>query len=153
MAYGVNASIAVQMGLGEDYTPILENCPYEIPNGQLLRGIITQGGVFDFTDMSDTPYLLTGVEEQFLGVSYDEDPDLWTEASAQLRVNNNLPPHLLITPEDFEMVPRSLSDSYGKALKEAGVDATVFAVPDTDFFTLLIHPDVTEAIMDFMSEF
>jgi acetyl esterase/lipase len=153
MAYGVNAVIAVEMGLGQDAAAYLSNCAYQLPEGQVLRGIITQAGVFDFTDLSDAPYLATGIEEQFLGVSYDDNPDLWTEVSVQQRVNEGLPPHLLITPEDFEMVPKSLSETYAAALSKVDVDATVFAVPETDFFTILVHPETTAAIQTFMGEF
>ena len=98
------------------------------------------------------PAVATGVEEKYLGVSYDENPDLWMEASVQQRVNSSLPSHLLITPEDFEMIPESVSEAYVAALDEVDVDATFGVVPDADFMSLLVHPKVTEAIQAFMDE-
>lgn len=76
----------------------------------------------------DERELLRDVLMAFVGKSYDEDPDIWHEASPLFHVSPDDGPFFIIHGSDDMIVPLEQSTSLVEALKKAGVEVELVII-------------------------
>ena len=80
---------------------------------------------------------------QFIGATFEENPDAYRRASPVTHVSKHAPPTLLIHGEDDRVVPIRHSKTMHAALRAAGADSTLVVVRNAGhgFRGRLIQPD------------
>jgi dipeptidyl aminopeptidase/acylaminoacyl peptidase len=77
------------------------------------------------TDYAQTQPLVTG----FIGHSYDENPELYREASPVSYLSSSCPPTLILHGTSDTLVPVSQSDTLKSRLDALGVPCEYYRVP------------------------
>ena len=90
-------------------------------NPQAIKGIISLYGMHDLTMTIQREHPFT---QQFIGKTFEEDPDTYLEASPIHHVDKNDPPILLIHGSLDGSVSVKNSDALAEKLKLAGVPCT-----------------------------
>ena len=86
-----------------------------------FKGVISLYGIHDLTLQAQRGHPFT---EQFIGSTYEENPDAYRDASPVHHVDENDPPVLLIHGSLDGSVPVANSDALAARLDEAGVPCT-----------------------------
>jgi len=108
--------LALLLGYGGDEAVFNQDCE-QGPNSN-VKAIVDFYGPVDLT----TPYSITTEQVQrFMGVSYDENPDLYKLASPSTFITSDDPPTLIFHGTIDSLVPVSQSDSLASWLQQAGV--------------------------------
>jgi dipeptidyl aminopeptidase/acylaminoacyl peptidase len=88
-----------------------------------VQAVVACFAPVDLSDDGDP----TSAVRQLMGGAQDENPRLWSNASASTHISPNDPPVLLIHGDRDETVPLFVSERYFDQLKNAGVE-TQFVV-------------------------
>lgn len=119
-----------------------------------VKAIINIDGILDFSDPAesgkDKDPAKPSAATRWLGSTYNEDPDLWLEASPLIYAGEHSPATLFINSS----VPRFHAgrDEYIRILDNFGIRSTVFTIHDSPHSFWLFHPwfDITvEQILTF----
>jgi Tol biopolymer transport system component len=146
--WGGNAAI---LGLVDDPTSFLQECPYTLSDTDPVRAVITLAGVFDYSKESD---FFPGFIEAITGYMEgrpDKVPENWAEASAITWVQGDHPPFLLIHGTADTNVSPSQSEVFAAALVEVGMDAELYLLPGVNHSTSVNHPNVLEKMDSYLT--
>ena len=114
-----------------------------------VKAIIDIDGILDFTDPNesgkDNDPNKPSAGKQWLGASYQKDPELWIEASPLTYIGESTPPMLFIN----SALPRFHAgrDSAIVILDQYGVYYEVHTIPDTPHPFWLFHPWFEPTVM------
>ncbi|SNS81409.1 prolyl oligopeptidase family serine peptidase [Rhodococcoides kyotonense] len=97
--------------------------------------VVTQAGVLDLVAGPATGAVNPAVRD-LLGVSFEDDPELYRAASPLYRVPTGVPVHCIHGALDVQ-VPVALSERYVAAAVDAGDDASLSVVEGEDHFDFL----------------
>ncbi len=86
-----------------------------------VQAVAAFAGSFDFSALQSD-----GLIENFLGASYDENPELWAKASPSTYVGPESAPFLFLHGTNDQGVPYKQSVNMMNALEAAGVSAELF---------------------------
>ncbi len=86
-----------------------------------VQAVAAFAGLFDFPALRSDFFI-----EDFLGASYEENPELWAKASPSTYVGPESAPFLFLHGTDDRAVPYQQSVDMMNALKAAGVSAEIF---------------------------
>lgn len=89
---------------------------------------------------------------RFLGVTYPEDPELWTLASPMSHVSRDSAPFLFLHGTHDGVVPYRQSEAMLEKLRNAGVEAEIFTAEGAPH-TFYSHPHWFEPTLKRMGEF
>lgn len=120
---------AAMVGMADPLDEWLEGCPYELPAGPLVQGVISFYGVLDFTDPA-WHLFHHEVFVTYFGVAQEDAPELWTTASPVTWIDADDPPALLIHHDEDFTVPVALSTNFAAAMETAGVEVTLYVIED-----------------------
>ncbi len=145
-------TLAAFIATVDDPGIFMGDCPHPLPEGDLIRGVVSVDGFFDWSFLSpgDSPL----VEEiyEYFGPS-NERLNKMAEASPNTWVDGNEPPFLLIHGEDNEVVGSEQSEMFAAQLTEAGVNVELLVksgmIYDHDFLTT--STKVTIPIKEFLT--
>ena len=90
--------------------------------------------------------------EDFLGASYEENPELWAKASPSTYVGPESAPFLFLHGTDDQSVPYWQSVDMMDALKAAGVSAEIFTAEGADH-PFFLGPPWDQPTLEAMEEF
>jgi len=93
-----------------------------------VRAVVSLYGPMDLTLYASDP-VGESVVADFLGATYEEDPELWREASPISWVSPDAPPFLLIHGTADTVVPVEHSVAMAQALEVAGAEAELLLIP------------------------
>jgi pectinesterase len=119
-----------------------------------VKAIINIDGILDFSDPAesgkDTDPAKPSAATRWLGATFRDNPDLWTEASPLTYAGRQSPPTLFIN----SAIPRFHAgrDGYIRILDRHGISSFVHTIPDSPHSFWLFHPwfDITvEQILKF----
>lgn len=83
------------------------------------------------------------------GVTSDQNPDLYRQASPYFHVKPGLPPFLIIHGDKDESVPLEQSLMFMEALKKANVPVEILVVKGAGHAVNVLRPDIMETILNF----
>ena len=113
-----------------------------------VQAIVAMDGVFDFTDPEERgkdydPQKLSSAG-LWLGVSYQDNPNKWVEASPRFYAGKDTPPILFINSSR----PRSHQsrESMIRVLDQFGIYSEVHLIPNTPHPFWLFHPWFEETV-------
>ncbi len=147
----MGGGIAALLGLIDDPTPFLEECPHTLPETDRVRAVITQAGVFDYTEEGD---FFEGYIESisgFMGGTAEQVPENWAAASAITWVKGDEPPFLLVHGEADTNVAPHQSEKFASALEEAGVDVELVLLLGINHYTSVTDRRVFEAMASYLA--
>lgn len=110
-----------------------------------LRAVVAGGLPADLTRFDNA------VVRRFLGVAYDQQPDLWVEASPARRVHPGAPPFFLYHGREDRIVPSSQAHYMAEALEAAGVPHELFSPAGGHIETFLDDAAVTRRVLRFLA--
>jgi TolB protein len=145
--WGGNAAI---LGLVDDPTPFLEDCPHGLPETGRVQAVIALAGVFDYSEEGDFFYGFIGSISDFMGGTPDESPESWAEASAITWVNGDEPHFLLIHGTGDTNVFPHQSEKFAVVLEEAGVDVELVLVPNVNHRGIVRNTQAFEAVESYL---
>lgn len=114
-----------------------------------VHAIIDIDGILDFTDPNesgkDNNPNKPSAGKQWLGASYQDDPELWIEASPLTYIGENTPPMLFIN----SALPRFHAgrDSAIAIMDKYGIYSEVHTIPNTPHPFWLFHPWFVPTVM------
>lgn len=111
-----------------------------------LRAVVVGGLPADLTQFDNL------VVRRFLGVAFDERPDLWAEASPAQRVHPGAPPFFLYHGRDDRLVPASQSRRMAEMLAAAGVPHELFTPEGGHIETFRDDAAVTRRVLRFLAQ-
>ncbi len=130
----------------------LAPAPGECRGGVQVAAVVSLYGPMDLTLYADDPDAAPVVAD-FLGATYQEDPELWRRASPITWVRPGAPPFLLIHGEADTVVPVEHSLAMARALRAAGDEAEVMLVPGAGHEFHVLPGEDSLAARDRMEEF
>jgi len=98
--------------------------PSDVTTAPTVDMVVGFYGIYDlrvFANIDAPPSVV-----QFLGGTFDEQPEAYVKASPAAYLGENTPPHLLLHGTADEIIEYRASTSYHKQLREAGVTADLF---------------------------
>ncbi len=147
----MGGGIVALLGLIDDPTPFLEECPHTLPETDRVRAVIAQAGVFDYSEEGD---FFEGYVESigtFMGGTPEQVPENWAAASAITWVKGDEPPFLLVHGEADTNVAPHQSEKFAAALEEAGVDVELVLLPGINHYTSVTDRKVFEAMASYLA--
>ena len=125
-------NLAAMLGVVDDPTPYMEDCPHDLPEENWIQGIATFTGIFDFTNDVYGRYAEREHYVAYLGGELDEVPEIWREASPINWVDGSDASFLLIHGSSSgERIDSGESTRFWNTLQEAGVEAQL-SIVDTN---------------------
>ncbi|MCP4541617.1 MAG: alpha/beta hydrolase [Chloroflexi bacterium] len=115
-------TLVTMLGVVDDPAPFMEGCPHTLPEGNLVRGVATFTGVFDYVRAADFSSGLYHYIVDYLGGEADEIPDIWAEASPATWVDGSEPPFILVDGASDGNISPNESTEFATTLEQAGVD-------------------------------
>lgn len=146
--WGGNAAL---LGLVDDPTPFLEECPNTLPATDRVRAVITLAGVFDYSQEQDFFAGFIESIQGFMGGTADEVPENWAAASAITWVQGDEPPFLLVHGKSDTNVAAHQSEAFATALEGAGADVELVVLPGVNHHTSVTDPRVFEAMASYLA--
>jgi acetyl esterase/lipase len=96
-----------------------------------LAAVIPLYGRFDFIDRSDVMpdkrQLINFLSSKVMPHSYEEDPELWDQASPIAQVGPHAPPVLVLHGTHDSVIPLAEAEAFVAALRRVSAQAVVFA--------------------------
>ncbi len=123
----VGGSLAALLGALDDSQQYVEGCDYALPKGQRLRGVVAFYPVTNFALAAYGSFFV-----RYFGVTTEEAPALWAEASPLRWIDGSEPPFLVIHGSWDVRVPLSESRNLVEALQAHGVEADLVVMPQAD---------------------
>jgi len=124
---GFFGGLAAFLGTLDDPEQFMAECAYELPDGDLINGVVSVEGFFDYS------IWIPGSQEGGEFYAYFGDPNEHMEdirmASPVSWVDGSEPPFLLIHAEIDEIIDPSQSEMFAANLSESGV-AVELIIPD-----------------------
>jgi acetyl esterase/lipase len=145
--WGGNAAI---MGLVNDASPFLKDCPHLLPEKDRVRAVITLAGVFDYSEEEDFFYGFLNAVSDFMGGSPDQVPENWAAASAITWVEEDEPPFLLVHGEADTNVAAHQSEKFAGILDAAGTDVELVLIPGVNHSSSVTDRRVFDAMQVFL---
>jgi acetyl esterase/lipase len=155
------AYLAGMLGTVNSTANYLKGCPHELPESNLLAGMILFYGFYDFTKTNSLDafpeHSIENDLEPYWGASYAElAPDRLAEMSPMSWIDGDDPPALLIHGTKDAAVATWMSDDFSTALNDAGVVTELVLIDAGHAFELepLSGPEMSrslEAIDSFLT--
>ena len=120
-----------------------------------VQAVAAFNGVFDFVALNSPKFKAEKAIEgiaNFLGASYEEDPELWVTASPITHVGTESAPFLFLHGTRDKLIPYQQSVDMMNALTAAGVSAEIFTAKGAGH-TFFIDPPWYQLTLDAMEEF
>lgn len=147
--WGGSAAI---MGLVNDVSPFLEDCPHMLPAKDRVRAVITLAGVFDYSEEGDFFSGFLNAVSDFMGGSPDQVPENWSAASAITWVQGDEPPFLLVHGEADTNVAHHQSQKFASVLDAAGTDVELVLLPGINHSSSVTDERVFDAMQAFLEQ-
>jgi acetyl esterase/lipase len=114
-----------------------------------LKAIVAGGTPADFTRSKKSEYIIN-----FLGCTYEQNPELWQKMSVVNLVQKNSPPVFLYHGGDDELVAPAHTENLEKKLIEKNVPHEVFLIPKLGHVTgYLFSPESLKAGTAFLKKY
>jgi WD40 repeat protein len=150
LGHSLGGTQAAMLGVLDDPMPFLTGCPYNLPETDWIRGVITYTGLFDYVNLPSSSDLTIFVNT-YLGSTRAEAPELWSQASAITWIDGSEPPFLIVHGEADHTIPIVQSQAFAAALQAAGVQAELLLVPGATHESIISNPLVMEALGAFLA--
>jgi 7,8-dihydropterin-6-yl-methyl-4-(beta-D-ribofuranosyl)aminobenzene 5'-phosphate synthase len=147
--WGGNAAL---LGLVDDPSPFLEECPYTLPETGRVLGVITLAGVFNYSQEKDFFSGFIQAITDYMGGTPDQVPGNWAEASAITWVRGDEPPFLLVHGTSDTNVSQRQSENFAEALENVGSDSELVLLPGINHSNSVTAPQVFEAMQAFLEQ-
>lgn len=146
----VGGSLVTLLGAVDDPRRHLEGCAYDWPEGARLQGVVA---FYPVTNFALTAYDAFFVP--YLGVSPEQAPELWAEASPLQWIDGCEPPFLVVHGSWDLRVPSSESRNLVDVLRAHEIDAELMVIPHADhsFIAESLESIPSQAAMEAMDAF
>ncbi len=120
--HSTGGSLVAMLGVVDDPALFLQDCPHALPESNWVRGVATYTGIFDYVRVSSFSDDLYNYIVEYMGGTWTEIPETWTEASPATWIDGSEPPFLLVHgAADRDIFPRE-TIAFAAMLKDAGVN-------------------------------
>jgi acetyl esterase/lipase len=139
------------LGTVDDPDLFTEECPYQLPEADWIRGAIPFTGIFDYVSAVQLSSGRRSRTERYLGAELNQAPEIWAEASAATWVDGSEPPFLLVHGAKDGTIELEQSVSFAEILQKAGVDADLLIIPGADHSAVVHSEQSFEAVEGFLA--
>jgi Tol biopolymer transport system component/acetyl esterase/lipase len=150
LGHSMGGTLTAMLGTVDDPDLFSEGCPHQLPEADLIQGVIPFTGVFDCASAARFSPERGSRLERYLGAKLDQSPEIWAEASATAWVDGSEPPFLLIHGTEDEVFDPAESMGFAKVLEQAGVDVELLLIPDADHGAIIYDEQSFEAVEGFL---
>jgi len=150
MGHSAGGTLAALLGVIDNPSPFLEDCPHTLPDNDWIQGVIPFTGIFDYQTVIGESPSLDSYAIGLLGGTSQELPQIWREASAVSSVDGSDPPFLLIHGQDDQNIPASQSREFAAILEAAGVEVELLIIPDAGHNQIINSSESSDAVKNFI---
>ena len=151
VGYSLGGTLAAMLGVVDQPELYLKDCPYNLPADFRLQGVVVFTGIFEYATAAQFNQAMKAYIEGYLGTAFDENPELWDQASAITWVDGSEPPFLLLHGEGDENIDPGQTELFAAALESAGVTVEKIIVPDVEHYGLITDDSALQAMFNFIT--
>ena len=151
LGHSSGGTLVASLGTVDNPDIFLGDCPYQLVENLMVRGVVTFTGIFDYPSAAASSSALESYINSYLGVEYSVSPEIWAEASPLNWVDGNEPPFLVIHgAADRNIDPRQSID-FAEAFDAFGVGKQLLIIPDSDHTGIIWSETAMEAVEKFFT--
>jgi len=150
LGFSAGADLASMLGVVDDPTRYMGNCPYELPATNRVAAVVTFTGVFNLRAAAQLSAGHLDYYVRYVGASVEGNPELWDEASVVSWVTGEAPPFLLIHGMADGNIPPILSEQFAGELHQAGAVVETYYVAGEDHMGIIGSEEAFSAAETFL---
>jgi acetyl esterase/lipase len=151
MGHSNGGTIAAMLGVVDDAAIYLRDCPYSLPDGKWVSGVIPFGGVFNYASIAENSVNMRDYCHDLFGGDIDEKPEKWSQGSPITWIDGSEPPFLIIHGAADHTISPNQSKELDQVLRNAGVAVDLFIVPNANHAQVTKSENVIQLVLDFMN--
>jgi acetyl esterase/lipase len=151
LGYSAGGTYGAMLGVINDPTPYTENCPIPFPKDKELKGVITFTGIFDYKTAYGLSSSLDDYLTEYFGTSFEQDSEIWIEASPAVHVDGSEPPFLLFHGQDDTSIAPSQSEEFARALQAAGVENELMLIEGANHVQIISSAEAFQITETFLA--
>jgi acetyl esterase/lipase len=152
LGHSAGGSLVAMLGVVDDPTLYLEDCPHTLPDSNWIHGVIPFTGIFDYASAAERSINLDDYANGLLGGSLEEKPETWARASAITWIDGSEPPFLLVHGGNDSTISPTNSSDFAEALEAAGVEVELLIVPNANHAQITKSEESLQAVEAFLAE-
>ncbi len=147
MGHSEGGTLVTMLGVADNPTLFLENCPHTMPTEDWIQGVAAFTGIFDYVSFVDS----TPAHDEYVIMLFGDDQQRWIEGSPINAIDGREPPFLLIHGANDNTILPSQSRTFAEALETAGVSVQLHIIPGGTHQTIAKSDESMKLVEEFLA--